>query len=631
MAIWVRRFFWLIVAYTIQRVLFYLFNAQGFIGIPNRTLSLAFLDGIRFDLCAIATINTPIIVIHSFRNTSWLKHGTTKAKKYLDGFVGALFMLVNIPFIVFGIVDSRLFSFTGRRISPETFAIAGDIKGQSYGILMQYWHLTVPGLMLIAAFAWITWQRETGEFSTPHSTKASKSKVIKWFAIMIAAFLAIRGGLQTKPLAPAHAYRWQPVALANFVLNSAITTLRTPSSATIKRRLDFPSMAEVRKQLGDRLYDTETVPLAHGKNFVVIIVESLATEYVGFFNEGQGYTPFLDSLIPNAVTFTNSFANGRRSIDAMPAIFAGVPAWREQPFITSPYATNVVYPLPRMLASAGYHSLFFHGAANGSMHFDIFARIAGFDEYIGRHEYPYQGDDDGQWGIYDEPFLKFAIEKFSTTKEPFLGSIFTLSSHNPFKIPPSQQGQFPKGSLPIHESIGYADKSLRTFFKLASAEPWFHNTIFVITGDHTSLSDNPAYNNMPGRFRVPIIFFDPTGSLPRVESDKVATHVDITPTILELAGLRPPVRNLFGGPLFDRNWSGRFIQEEYETWYYRDRDLQLKIDERERPFSYPLDDDGWKKPEPLPGEGPVYERLKYLQAARQYYTNGLLDNTWQKN
>jgi uncharacterized sulfatase len=625
MGIWFRRFGWLIMAYTLQRVLFYAFNAQGFAGIPSRTLSLAFLDGVRFDLCAIATVNTPLLVLHAFRHNPLIPGSWTHAKTYLDQFVGAIFMLANIPLIVFGIVDSRLFSFTGRRISPETFAIAGDIQGQSLGILMQYWYLTIPGLGLITMFALATWQWHSDD---PPVASSMKSNVTKWAIVMAAAFLAIRGGLQTKPLAPAHAYRWQPAALANFVLNSAITTLRTPSSATVRRLNDFADMAEVRRVLDTDTYGSGTVPLAQGKNFVIIIVESLATEYVGFFNQGKGYTPFLDSLMADAVYFNDSFANGRRSIDAMPAIFAGVPAWREQPFITSPYATNAIDPLPRILAEAGYHSMFFHGAANGSMHFDVFARVAGFDAYIGRDEYPYQGQDDGQWGIYDEPFLKFALETLSATKQPFLAGIFTLSSHNPFKIPPAEQGQYPKGTLPIHESIGYADKSLRTFFKLASAESWFHNTIFVITGDHTSLSDHPAYNNMPGRFRVPIMFYDPTGSLPRVEPDKVASHVDITPTILELAGIQRPVRTLFGGPLFDREWKGRFIQEEYETWYYRDRDLQFKIDPQNRSLMYPIHDDAWTTPEQLPIGGDPSAKSRLLHAARQYYINGMVDNAW---
>jgi phosphoglycerol transferase MdoB-like AlkP superfamily enzyme len=625
MAIWVRRFFWLFVAYTMQRLLFFFFNAHWFEGISSRILSLAFLDGIRFDLCAIATVNTPLLALHTARYNKWFSSRPYTIKKYFDRVIGVLFIVANTPLIIFGIIDSRLISFTGRRISPETFSIAGDIKGQSLGILLQFWYLTVPGLALLAAFGILTWQRDS--FDAP-SSKSLRSNAAQWTVIAALAFLAIRGGFQTKPLAPAHAYRWQPAALANFVLNSAITTLRTPSSSVMKRHQDFPAIASARSILERHMPTNKSLPLAHGKNFVIIIVESLSTEYVGFFNQNKGYTPFLDGLMPSSVYFSNSFANGRRSIDAMPAIFAGIPAWREQPFVTSPYATNNFNPLPRVLAGAGYHSMFFHGASNGSMHFDVFAKMAGFNEYIGRDEYPYPNDDDGQWGVYDEPFLKFALEKLSTTQQPFLAGIFTLSSHNPFKIPPSEHGRYPKGTLPIHESIGYADKSLGNFFKLSSAEPWFHNTIFVITGDHTSLSDNQAYNNMPGRFRVPIIFYDPSRSLPRVEPDKVASHVDISPTIMELTGIHPKTQTLFGGPLFDREWVGRFIQEEYETWYYRDRNIQLKLDANNKAFSFDVTDDAWITPKPETNDGPKAGQIEYLRAARQYFSDGLIDNTW---
>jgi phosphoglycerol transferase MdoB-like AlkP superfamily enzyme len=636
--LWYRRIVSLIVVYTLQRMLFIGFNLSSLETVPDRVWLLALLDGLRFDLCIIATLNIPLMVFHGLRRFA----PSLTPKIWMDRFISLSFLMVNLPIIFFGIVDSRLFSFTGRRTSPAFFDILADIKGQALGILLQFWHLSLPASLALAFFCWLTWQRKTDYFHESHSdlplktnSRITRLEIKKNLAPITAfiaiGFLLIRGGWQTKPLGPAHAYNWQPVALANMVLNSGMTILRTPPSSKVVRDAFFSTRSEVRAILGQQEAHEQTVPLAAGKNFVVLVVESLAAEYVGFLNDGHGYTPVLDNLATQSIAFTTSFANGRRSIDAMPAIFSGIPAWRDEPFVTSPYSANELRSAPKNLGMMGYKSMFLHGAAKGSMHFDVFSKLAGFDEYIGKGDYPSSEDDDGQWGIFDEPFLQFSIDKISETKAPFLAGIFTLTSHNPFKIPAKYMNKFPKGTLPIHESIGYVDYALGQFFKTAQTKPWFNNTIFVITGDHTSLSDKPSYANMPGRFRVPIIFYDPSGALPRVSTSKIASHIDITPTILALAGSQSTQTGFFGGDLFSRTWSGRFIQQEYGTWYYNDGTCQITIVPNGATSFFAPEDFSWAtltSPKNIPDAG---GRLQILNAGRQYYSTGLLDDDWFKN
>jgi uncharacterized sulfatase len=403
-----------------------------------------------------------------------------------------------------------------------------------------------------------------------------------------------------------------------------MTIIRTPPAKIPEPLKDFADMQEIHKIL----QAPPSARLSSKKpNFVVIIVESLATEYLGFLNNGVGYTPFLDSLAKDAVVFRDSYANGRRSIDAMPAIFAAIPAWRDQPFIKSPFATNNIRPLPRELKKHGYSSAFFHGASTGSMHFDVFAKMAGFDAYYGRENHPDKSDDDGQWGIFDEPFLKFASTTLSTLPEPFLAGVFTLTSHNPFIIPKKYRGQFPKGTLVIHESIGYADHSLKGFFDAASGQKWFKNTVFVITGDHTSLSDVPSYTSYPGRFKVPIIFYDPSGQLPKNVEGKTASHIDITPTIFGLLGIEFKTNWLLGGPLFNPNWQGQFIQSENDTWILRNQKTDTLIDAEGNAKFFEPKDDKLKTPKLTPNAADL-ENLKTLRANRQYFLNGLLENSW---
>jgi phosphoglycerol transferase MdoB-like AlkP superfamily enzyme len=117
-----------------------------------------------------------------------------------------------------------------------------------------------------------------------------------------------------------------------------------------------------------------------------------------------------------------------------------------------------------------------------------------------------------------------------------MAGIFTLSSHHPYTVPQELKGKFPLGTLPIHESIGYADYSLKMFFQEARKTDWYANTLFVITADHTSLSDIPEFQTKLSSLSIPILFFFPGDSLLRGKSDVVTQQIDIMPSVLSLLG-----------------------------------------------------------------------------------------------
>ena len=233
------------------------------------------------------------------------------------------------------------------------------------------------------------------------------------------------------------------------VLNTPFSLIRTINKKTLVKYefFDNEKLAEI--------YNPHYIPDSSARfrndNIVIIILESFAREYIGSLNKDldngtyKGYSPFLDSLISKSLTFDVTIANGKKSIDAMPSIFASVPSL-ETPYTISHYANNTINGLPSLLKAKGYYSAFFHGAPNGSMGFDSFSRMAGFDDYFGLDQYPDEKDFDGMWGVWDEPFLSFFCNKISTFRQPFLASVFTISSHHPFKVPEKYKDRFPEGS-----------------------------------------------------------------------------------------------------------------------------------------------------------------------------------------
>jgi phosphoglycerol transferase MdoB-like AlkP superfamily enzyme len=280
---------------------------------------------------------------------------------------------------------------------------------------------------------------------------------------------------------------------------------------------------------------------------VIFILESNAKEYFGSFNKNttipkyKGYTPFVDSLAQHSLIFTNAYANGYKSIHAMSSVLAGIPSFKDA-FTSSPYPKQKTESLVSTLKSEGYATSFFHGAPNGSMGFLGYANILGFDHYYGKNEYNNDDDFDGVWGIWDEPFFQYFNTTISQEKQPFMATLFSVTSHEPYQVPEKYKGKFPKGDVNIHQCIGYTDFALQQFFASAKKQAWFKNTIFIFVGDHGNTIYYDEYKKEMNKNAVAMMIYKPNSKLIG-ESTAYAQQIDLYPTILDLIGYKKPFRS----------------------------------------------------------------------------------------
>ncbi|MFD2999485.1 LTA synthase family protein [Pontibacter toksunensis] len=597
--------------YMLLRLVFYLFNYSTFAEAGAAETLLAFLHGLRFDVAAIIITNSLFIVL------SLLPVGNTQHPKY-QHLLKWVFVLSNAPFIALALVDVEFFDFIGRRSSNEFFTITDDIANQAGQLAGNYWYL-VLGLILLVLFLVKLY---------PKAPAAPAVMVPIWMRslclLAVAAFavLGIRGGWQLKPLRPSHAFVLEPASLGHLTLNTPFTFIKSIGQKQLEEKHYYSSDEELLAALPFNPIQYKQ-PDGEQKrdNIVIIILESFAAEYVGALNNGQGYTPFLDSLATQGVLFQNAFANGRKSIEALPSILAGVPSLMQEPFITSPYQANKFYGLGHLLQQEGYRTAMFHGAANGTMGFNDFAHAAGIEDYYGLDEYPSSLQAkgyDGQWGIFDEPYLQYVAKELTTFQEPFMATVFTLSSHQPYTIPDKYKDRFLKGELEIHESIGYADHALKEFFEAASKEPWYHNTLFILTADHTQQSIAPAYQNEPGHYRVPLLLFHPDLDLGNVNATQVTQHTDIMPTVIDYLNIPTDKVLPFGRSVLDSTSTGRALFFNGNAWFMVQQNevTELTMDDQVRFYSLA---------EMAPASpSPASEKL--LKAYVQYFRNGMIGN-----
>lgn len=461
-------------------------------------------------------------------------------------------MVVFLFMVTTNMTDVELFKFTGRRATPSWLSLGDDMQAQSWNLLSYYWWYTLVSFLMVGLCV-----RYWPEFSEKAKTKLLAlagrrylTRTLVGICAAILIFTGLRGGYQFKPLNINHAYSQSSLYLGTLILNSTFHFLKSGRFVDSTELRFFSSDLEAETIL--KSY-TDGPSLVTGQlkdwNVVILLVESLASEYMGAMNNGRGYTPFLDSLAQQGVLFKQNFANGRQSVEAIPSVVCGIPSFMNEPLIVSTYQGVDLHCLGELAKNAGYHSAFFHGAYNGSMHFDTFSNRAGFAKFYGFNEYPDKKDGDGAWGVLDEPFLQFAIDEFNRFDKPFVSVIFTLSSHHPYPVPEKYKGKFPKGTLEIHESIGYADYALQQFFARAKEQKWFDKTLFIITGDHTHKSDVVGYHDLIGHNRVPLLLYAPKAQM-KIDTEQITQHIDILPTIRDLLGWGAEPRHPFGRNIF---------------------------------------------------------------------------------
>ena len=455
-----------------------------------------------------------------------------------------LFIAVNGLALAVNLADAVYFQYTLRRTTTTVFSEfsnegnLGSIIGTEF---LNHWYLVLL-FVVVMVLLWLLYA--TPRLSPRQFSHWKYDLVFLLSLLLFAPFCVagMRGGFTTavRPITISNAnqYAARPTDAA-LVLNTPFSLIRTigKNVFTVPDYFDSEeAMEAVYSPIHHPAVPNDTA--FKKKNVVILIVESFGREYIGALNRDldggtyKGYTPFADSLIAQSTTFHYSFCNGRKSIDGMPSILSSIPMFVE-PFILTPSSMNEFSGLAGILGAEGYQTAFFHGAQNGSMGFQAFAQKTGFQHYYGRTEYEAAKgteDFDGTWAIWDEPFLQYYAEEMSRMQEPFMTAVFTASSHHPFVVPEKYRQQFPEEHLEIQKCIRYTDMAIGKFFETSRRQPWFQNTIFVLTSDHTNMSDHAEYQTDLGGFSSPIIIYEP-GREPEIQ-DKIAQQIDILPIVL---------------------------------------------------------------------------------------------------
>lgn len=532
----------LLAVYMLLRLCFYYYNRYLFPGLDLPAFLTICRGGLRFDIAALFYMNLLYLFL------ALLPFPCVYSKFWQKSLKG-LFVVGNAAAFAANIIDFAYFRFSLKRTDFSFFReFQGQVKFGAilFNALQNYWGLLLLFIVVVAIL--VCYYGRTDYSRRPAFTLAFFLKrSLSLCLFIVLGVIGIRSGTgrATRPISmsDAGAYVNRPLETA-IVLNTPFCIIRTSTRKVAVERLHYFADEQALEAVYTPLHRPRnpqpaltSVPEApHApSNVVVLILESFSKEHIGALNPPghPGYTPFLDSLCGVSHTCTRAYANGKKSIEAIPSVLGSIPSL-ETPFVLTPYALNDLEGMGHLLGAKGYRTAFFYGGPNGSMGLSAVAPLLGFERYYGKTEYANDKDFDGVWGIWDEPFLQFFAHCLDTMPQPFAAALFTVSSHHPFKVPQAYEGKFPKGEIPLHHCIGYTDNALRLFFATARTMSWFKNTLFVLTADHGLYSElYPEYRTPEGRMSIPILYYYEGRIVPCMD-DRITQQIDILPTVLSI-------------------------------------------------------------------------------------------------
>ncbi|NVO18666.1 MAG: LTA synthase family protein [Bacteroidetes bacterium] len=557
----------LVVLFQVCRLIFFIINFNFFNPFKFEYEVNSFFYGTQYDLSAIIKYNCLYILCVLLPGTTLFRK--TNYRKSIN----ILFIGLNTAALIISLSDCEYFKYANKRTTYEFIYFLRTMNMELFKLipvyLIQYWYLLI---LLLAMLIILVRFRFTKNHSQSGELKQSSPFTRIFFTVsMLILMFFLSRGFSKSPLRSSDCERITPVEYNVLITNTPFVLIEYQLLNTG----EYKGLVNLKMIDPERSYASSSPfrPL----NVVIIILESFSKEYIGSLNGNQGATPFLDSLIQQGYLCSSAYANGRTSLQALPAILCGEPSLGEAPLVLKTGRIRDMNSIAEILSSKGYGTSFFYGARNGNLGINNFARDAGFQHYYGMDEYN-SGGKESAWGVFDDEFLGFAANTMKTYHKPFLSCILTLSSHSPFEIPGKYKDKFKEQPNPQLRSIAYADYSLAQFFRQVSHYCWYSNTLFVISADHASCSYSSSYNTRNGAYAIPILYFCPGDSLLKGKNHQVTQQCDILPSVLDYLHY-PKTFESVGSSIFSPKGQHFAIMKFQDQFQYIDDEFILNMSE----------------------------------------------------
>ncbi|HZE82790.1 MAG TPA: sulfatase-like hydrolase/transferase, partial [Puia sp.] len=394
----------LLILHTLLRAFFVAYNPLHSPHAGNGETIRVYGWGFALDLSAIIVLNIPVFLFFFLSQYSSRSRGLLLRCSRLS------FLLLNTAGLAINIIDIGYFRYDLHRSNVDLWYVLRDSASSFGSIIIQYWPLVGLFLVLVTALAWMGRKLFTESPSSMMRLSPGWPALAGMQAILAVLLFAGVRGLGASPLMPmTPLLNIDPARLPqaqNSIGTLFYSLLRRQDSL---KRANYFEQSELNKIAGTHFFlggGRGVADSMQKKNVIICILESFSRCYLTPGDPMKANTPFFDSLIARSIYFPNAHANGYTSNQGIVSILAGLPSFLDEPFFYSEYANTPLRSIGNILKEKGYDTNFFLGAGKDHFGFGKFTHMAGIDHYYSRADFNDDRFYDGNWGIFDEPFLQ---------------------------------------------------------------------------------------------------------------------------------------------------------------------------------------------------------------------------------
>ncbi|MFY9562230.1 MAG: sulfatase-like hydrolase/transferase [Terriglobales bacterium] len=281
-------------------------------------------------------------------------------------------------------------------------------------------------------------------------------------------------------------------------------------------------------------------------NVVLITLDTVRVDRMGFMGSQRGLTPSLDALARQSVVFTRAYAQVPLTTASHATILTGTyPQFHKVNDFGVPLANDLPYA-PDILRARGYRT----AAFIGSLILDPAAKSApgferGFDTFdagfhrrrLGENRYQAIERRGGEVVAHALAWLD------KRPPGPFFLWVHLYDAHDPYDPPEPFKSRY--ASAPYDGEIAYADSAVGKLLSQLRTRGLYENSVIAVMADHgEALGEHGEsthgiflYNET---IQVPLLFKLPAERSAGRQVDSRVGLVDVLPTILQAVGTPIP-------------------------------------------------------------------------------------------
>lgn len=415
---------------------------------------------------------------------------------------------ISVAVALITISDAVLYRYWNAKIDTSVFAYLRHPKGAFASVSTLYIIVASAAVLTVCTIYC------AGLVSTAHlclrtaplhtdSFAARLLAPVEWLVMAALLFMVIRG-LKIRPNNPSVVY-FSPVPYLNhWALNPAYNLIYSLGTRNeFHGRYQSMSDSECLRTLSP-YYPTSGIPeqkllRTRRPDILIVVWESFGAEFCGALGGREGVTPCFDAMCADGVLFTHCRASSFRTDRALPAILCGLPGQPDTSIVRHTRKLPALPALPRLLRdSEGYDTMAVHGGDLTIMHKSDFYLSSGHTHVTAQSDLP-AGLKKGKWGIHDAEVADWLTDRILErvdTSSPWLITLQTLSSHEPFTVP------YARLRDPMDNSMAYTDEAIGRMMQRLKNSPVWDNLLVVIVADHGMnhpdvASDRDRYSRIP--------------------------------------------------------------------------------------------------------------------------------------